>query len=104
MLDFVAALQKEASALRLHESGEPLLADLLSIPADTIVKASANVGDSMGSTHGMPMLPASYAHFPDGGVLPTAPRCFNALQEGAAAGVPLLVTSNSNEMSVFLVS
>jgi len=100
MLDFVSALQKEVPALRLHESGEPLLADLLDVPPETIVKASANVSDSMGSTHGMAMLPASYAHFPDGDVLPA--HCFNAIKEGSAAGVPLLVTSNSNEMSDFL--
>jgi carboxylesterase type B len=55
--DFIFALKKEAGELRLHPSGEPLLEDLVKLPAETISKAAGRVKDSMETVHGVGTLP-----------------------------------------------
>jgi carboxylesterase type B len=99
--DFTAALQKEAPALRLHASGEPLLEDLVKLPAETFDRAAEHVKDSMEEVHGISTLPASFNALPDGDVVPFSPAPMVAIRAGSAAGIPLLVGSNALEVTDF---
>ena len=63
LADFIAALRTVAPELRLHQSGEPLLQDVVDLPHKLVSDATAKIEDSMEKQRGVTTLPASFLPF-----------------------------------------
>ena len=88
-----AALVLEAL---LSELGLEAAKQLLDVPVDELIRAqAAAAGPLLGTVGMMPFHPMV-----DGDVLPSAP--VDALRSGAAAGVPLMIGTTTDEMRLFL--
>ena len=95
LADFIAALRTVAPELRLHQSGEPLLQDVVDLPHKLVSDATAKIKDSMEKQRGVTTLPASFLPFPDGDVVPLGSAAENRTV------VPLILGSGAREMSDF---
>jgi para-nitrobenzyl esterase len=93
-------LDEERSALvldaLLHELGIADASDLAGVPVDELLRAQSAAALALLGTVGMmPFHPTV-----DGDVLPAAP--VDALRAGAAAGIPLVIGTTTDEMRLFL--